>query len=292
MRKVKLFLIIVLIGILSIPTVYSEETNDEIDQEQINYNASASFLGGVLFAQSFVPNVDTLTRVELLIYKMGDLYGNSVLSIRESLTGNDLTSVSKESVEIGNDLEWVEFDFPNIQVTPGDSYYIIVDPDPDSDGGEGFNFIAWAFSWEDLYLKGAPYWHYNFLWNDGIPSHSSADYAFKTYGNNENNQDTIEISISAGNFNMDIGRGVSIDVLNYRNEPVNIEYSITRDRYFVKDFPETYTNNFTAPAEDYWSSLIGIGNEFIIYNLEISAWFEEYRVDREGIAIGELVFLK
>ena len=104
--------------------------------------------------------------------------------------------------------------------------------------------------------------------------------------------DTVEITISAGNFNKDIGFGVSIDVLNYRKDSVIINYSITRDRYFVKDFPETYENSFSVPPEDYWATLIGIGNNFIIYNLNISAWYGEYKINRRGICIGELVILK
>jgi hypothetical protein len=84
---------------------------------------------------------------------------------------------------------------------------------------------------------------------------------------------------------------VSIDVLNHKTESVIIDYSITRDRYFVKDFPETYQDDFTVPPEEYWVNKIGVGNEFIIYNLDISAWLGEYMINRKGIAIGELVIL-
>jgi hypothetical protein len=111
----------------------------------------------------------------------------------------------------------------------------------------------------------------------------------ETYGSDG---DDVEIIISAGNFNKNIGFGVSIDVLNYKEESALINYSITRDRYFVKDLPETYENNFTVPPEEYWVVKIGVGNAFIIYNLKISAWSGEYMINREGISIGELVILK
>ena len=290
-----LFTIGLFIGLSFMPSISSINNNildDEIDQQQENYNASTCLLGTMLFAQLFKPALETLTRVELFMNKVGNLYGDTILSIRDSLSGDDLTSVSKESIEINSELEWIEFDFPDIQVTPGTTYYIVLKPDPDSDGGNGFNYVSWAFGLDDPYPEGMPFWKYNGSWSEGIPGQSSADYTFITYGKDGNDENNVEITISAGNFNLDIGFGVSIDVLNYKKESVIINYSITRDRYFVKDFPETYENNFTAPPEEYWASLIGVGNEFIIYNLNISAWFGEYRISREGISIGELVILK
>ncbi len=301
MKKVKiikyfvLFTIFMFISANFIPSITSINNNilsDDIDQIQEKYDASSSLLGSMLFAQLFKPSLETLTKVKLFMNKMGNLYGNSILSIRDSLSGDDLTIVSKESIEINNELEWIEFDFPDIQVTPGETYYIILKPDPDSDGGDEFNYISWAFGLENPYPKGNIFLKYEGSWSEGIPGQSSADYTFKTYGKNENDENDVEIIISTGNFNKDIGFGLSIDVLNYKKESVIINYSITRDRYFVKDLPETYENNFTAPPEQYWTNIIGVGNEFIIYKLYISAWFGEYKIDREGISIGELVILK
>ena len=291
MKKVFIVLMIFLLSVSSIPIVDSEASLDDLDQQQSNYVASSCLLGSMVYAQSFEPSLNTLAHVELFMKKMGNLFGNTVLSIRDSLTGDDLTSVSKDSVEIDDELEWVLFDFPDIQVKPGNKYYIILIPDPDSDGGEGFNYLSWAFGLQDYYQKGAAYLKNNDSWNEGTTSYRSADYTFKSYGF-DNDENKVEIIISTGNFNQDIGFGVSIDVLNYDTGSVMVNYSITRDRYFVKDFPETYSNNFTAPPEEYYGTLIGIGNNFIIYNVIISAWIGEYRMTRQGIAIGELVILK
>jgi hypothetical protein len=46
-----------------------------------------------------------------------------------------------------------------------------------------------------------------------------------------------------------------------------------------------------VPPEEYWFKTIGIGNTFIIYNLEISAWIGDYEVNRKGISFGEFVIL-
>jgi len=191
MSKVKiskfivLFTICFFVGSSVVPCISCLNNNgisDEIDQQQDKYDASTCLLGTMLFAQSFRPSLETLTRVELLMNKLGNLYGNSILSIRESLSGEDLTSVSKESLEIYSDMKWIEFDFPDITVRTGDIYYIVLKPDPDSDGGDEFNFIGWAFGVEDPYQNGDPFEYYNGLWSKGITGHSSADYTFKTYG--------------------------------------------------------------------------------------------------------------
>ena len=189
MKKIVVILICMLfIGSSILPSISCLNNNvifDEIDQKQDKYDgASTALLGSMLFAQSFKPGLETLTRVELLMNKLGNLYGNSILSIRESLSGEDLTSVSKESLEINSDMEWIEFDFPDITVNTGDSYYIVLKPDPDSDGGWGFNFIGWAFGGGDSYQNGDPYEYYNGSWSKGITSQFSADYTFKTFGIN------------------------------------------------------------------------------------------------------------
>ena len=190
--KISKYLVFFTIGLFIftsfVPRINSLNNNgisDEIDQQQDKYDgASTALLGTMLFAQSFKPSLGTLTRVELLMNKLGDLYGDSILSIRESLSGEDLTSVSKESLEINNDMEWIEFDFPDVKVNTGDLYYIVLKPDPDSDGGWGFNYISWAFGVEDPYPDGDPFEYYNESWSKGITGHSSADYTFRTYGTN------------------------------------------------------------------------------------------------------------
>jgi hypothetical protein len=103
--------------------------------------------------------------------------------------------------------------------------------------------------------------------------------------------DDVEISISAGNLGQDFGFGISIDVLNYRNEEIIIDYGTSRDRYFVNDFPMKHTSDFDVPPEKAWSSRISIGDEGRIYQLYIYASFEGINVTRKGISIGEFVIL-
>ena len=290
MKKVTNVLIILVIAILFLPAMFSASINDELDQEQTEYDAATCLHGDMLFAQSFTPEVDTLTNVDVLMNKMGDLFGDSVLSIRESLSSFDLTLVTKESTEISSEMSWISFDIPDIDVTPGDSYYIILTPDPDSDGGEQ-RYLTWGFTWDDSYPEGSAYWQYQGSWNEGAPSHRTADYAFKTYGITDDSEEEVDIDITAGGFGRTMGFGVAIDVYNYETEEVLIDYSVTRDRYFVKDLAETYTNNFTVPPEEVRVTKIGVGNQFMMYNLNISAWHNDNKITKTGVSIGEFVIL-
>ena len=231
--------------------ISSMSYGDELDQYQEKYDASTCLLGTVFFAQSFKPSLETLTRVKLFMNKIGDLYGNSILSIRESLSGDNLTSALKESIEINHDFEWIEFDFPDIQVTSGETYYIILKPDPDSDGGNGFNYIGWAFGLEDPYPKGSPFWKYNGSWSEGIPGHSSADYTFKTYGSNINNPPSPPI-INGPNT------GKPDDYLSYTFVSVdpdgdNVYYEVDWGDGSVMDWTGPYPSNEIQVFNHSWS---------------------------------------
>ena len=72
--------------------------------------------------------------------------------------------------------------------------------------------------------------------------------------------DDVEISISAGHLGKNIGLGVSIDVINYKENEIIVNCSYTRDRVFAKDFPDSYSYDFIVPPEKYWISHISIGD--------------------------------
>lgn len=265
------------------------DTADEIDQEQSIHEASTCLLGSMVFAQSFKPTFCTLTRVKLLLNKEGYLYGNSILSIRESLTGNDLTLVSKESLELNTELEWIEFDFPDIQVTPGELYYIILKPDPDSDGGNAFTFISWAFGWNDYYENGAPYQKYEGSWGDGISAHENADYTFKTYGIDTGSEGDVEIELYAGYFGQDFGSGISIDIYNHKDHNVTLYFNQSFDFIFKHKTDFNQKSVRTIPPDRLWN--IRAGLPVGIKRVSISVECEGTNVYREGFSINDFIFL-
>jgi hypothetical protein len=86
-------------------------------------------------AQSFTPTLPTLTKVDIWV-GIGSLYNvvNNItyslrLSIRSTLNGSDLTTASAvipiQNLSYNTPPGWTTFDFPDITVTPGNTYYIV-----------------------------------------------------------------------------------------------------------------------------------------------------------------------
>ena len=155
------------------------DTNtDFLDQEQ---NYCCGYAYGVFedepVAQSFIPSYSVLTRVELMIVKRYDPNGFTV-SIRDDLEGEDLTSVYLTADEIAEDMSWKNFDFSDIEVTPGQTYYIVCT----SEGTEEYNMFWWYYGIYDSYPQGCG-WIQTSGWKvltaSGFPD---MDLGFKTFG--------------------------------------------------------------------------------------------------------------
>lgn len=91
-------------------------------------------------AQSFIPQKAILTRVEVSIGKNATASFPFALGIRDDLLNPDIvtTSVEVGDIPTGN-FTWVEFDFPDIWVSVGETYYIVCYTVNTTD-----NWYAWA----------------------------------------------------------------------------------------------------------------------------------------------------
>jgi hypothetical protein len=93
-----------------------------------------SYLGGnplegeiKIYAQSFKPNYPILTKVMLGINFGGGKPGPITVSIRKDLSGPDLTSATLEQDVIRPfSSQLYEFDFPDIEVIPNETYYLVI----------------------------------------------------------------------------------------------------------------------------------------------------------------------
>jgi hypothetical protein len=132
-------------------------------------------------AQNFTPSVDILTRVSLYIRKFGltepfDLK----IEIRENdPDGNLLITEIYSDDEIPDTWTWFEVDFDDLEITPGDDYFIVI---PSAPGGtsNGFGY-EWGYSYGDTYDSGS-FWFTRDgggWWRD-LPTRY--DFTFKTYG--------------------------------------------------------------------------------------------------------------
>jgi hypothetical protein len=158
------------------------DPDEQLDQSQTIWNMNTFVIKESTKAQSFVPQIRYLTRVELYMSRFGDIDTDVVVSIRNLKDGADLTSVSKKASELPTNNEWVDFDFNDITVTPWNTYYIVCR----TDGGNLDNCYVLGMSDHDAYLEGDA-WEYGFFTNyvwEIIDSYYGIPYdlCFKTYG--------------------------------------------------------------------------------------------------------------
>lgn len=168
----------------------SMDGEEVIDQQQTEYCGwGYGGLRATVFAQSFMPTLKTLTKVVLLLFKRGSPPGLKV-SIRDELRDEDLASAYIDDIVLAeNKPYWIEFDFENVSVTPGQQYYIIWDPYL----GDADNSFFWCFGINNPYGYGQAYHCLSGSWEKfDDPDFPEMDFCFKMYGiNNPPNQPTI-----------------------------------------------------------------------------------------------------
>lgn len=131
-------------------------------------------------AQSFQPSVDSLTKVRLHVEKQTNNVDSPLMvSIRSELDGEDLTSktLSPDEVKQG----YTTFDFPDIKVTPGMTYYIVCRATEEETNTDNSYLIH---DDDDSYEEGMEYYSTSYGWL----SHEDKDLCFTTYkkSNDEN----------------------------------------------------------------------------------------------------------
>jgi len=162
--------------------------DDEIDQFQDSYGGwAAGCWNDNMFAQSFIPTMEVLTRVYLHIFLKGDPVGLNI-SIRSDLYGKDLSRMFLSSENIPEDVRsWREFDFQDISVIPGKTYYIVWDPIGEY---EYNNTFYWCYDWVDPYIRGFS-WFFkdsNTTWTVfDSEERPGIDFCFSTYGYHDPN---------------------------------------------------------------------------------------------------------
>ena len=130
-----IFLIIVsLLLVGSIPAlnkvnnkIISPLTIDDIlDQKQELHNRESNIRDDILVAQEFKPSMTPLTKVILKIRKTLVIQEPLIVSIRKDLYDFDLTFIPVLGSQIPFNTFPVEFDFEDIEVNVGETYYIVV----------------------------------------------------------------------------------------------------------------------------------------------------------------------
>ena len=170
---------------------YDGEASDDLDQKQTICDTYDIIGESVTHkAQSFQPMKNKLTRVQLLMYKYGDPFGDIILILRNSINGTDLATSSKTvNILPLEPAMWIEFNFANISVQPGQTYYLIV---LGNDYWDRSAHLYWGISSSDVYLNGSS-WRYDYPTDKWIQKPDN-DYCFKTYGFNNSPPNTPTIT--------------------------------------------------------------------------------------------------
>ncbi len=124
-------------------------------------------------AQSFIPSLNLLSKVELEICSFGT--GNPqplCLYIRDSLSGDNLAESSRLIPYVENyETAWFTFEFEDLDIVPGNTYYIVC-------RAPGNWFYKWRWTDRDSYPFGKVFYS-----EDGNEWHSwIADFCFVTWG--------------------------------------------------------------------------------------------------------------
>lgn len=98
-----------------------------VDQQQLSFSHNVGLGGQYLKAQSFKPSSALLSKIKICVYKWPSVVSPLKLSIRQNLSGDDLVSTSIYGTHLLNFTDYLlEFDFPDINTNPGQTYYIVL----------------------------------------------------------------------------------------------------------------------------------------------------------------------
>jgi len=126
--------------------------SDNIPDQKMTIMDKGIIFSDLWVAMSFVPSLDTLSKVELLCTSYGSGDPKPLhFYIRNSLSGDNLTGISRVIPNLGYGISvWYSFDFEDLDVIPGNTYYFVCK-------GES----SWSYNlkckWGDPYPLGKTY---------------------------------------------------------------------------------------------------------------------------------------
>ena len=142
--------------------------------------------------------MELLTRAQFLMARNATTLKPCVLAVRDNLTHSDLANISVEPSEFPvvngtpteDKLEWIDFNFNDLWVIPGQTYYLVVYTVNITD-----NYYWISGNGTNIYLNGTVY----LSLDDGKnwSEFTNADGCFKTYGLRET---FLNVTMGANRF--------------------------------------------------------------------------------------------
>ena len=152
-----------------------ENGDDFLDQYQHESGWISDIVESRSRGQSFIPSYDILTRIKLLVNSYGDPTFDLHFYLLGNFAGESFIHMIIPAEEIPiSDAEWIDIDFEDIMVNPGETYYIAL---LTSATGDGYH---WKSGYNTEYTNGDAWYH---MEGDETWSISSDyDMCFETYG--------------------------------------------------------------------------------------------------------------
>jgi len=270
---------------------------DELDQSMTDYNGSLplgrtnilGFYANLSVAQSFIPQKEVLTRTQFLMARNATTSRPCVLAIRDNLTNENLAVTSVEPSEFPvvngtpteeDQLAWIDFNFDDIWVTPGQTYYIVVYTTNITD-----NYYWISGNGTNIYPNGSVFISFNDGHNWSGEIFPDADGCFKTYGLRET---FLEITMTSGIFKTTF---TIQNIGNYTAWDVTWNYTISGGfillgRNFIGNVSElTPGDEITASS----GFILGLGK--VTLSLKVSAVnVKELSIQKDAVVL--LFFVK
>lgn len=152
-----------------------------LDQKQLLHDGDSKIHRSIWMAQSFKPSMTPLTKVLLKIEKPVVIEYPLELSIRRYLNGSELTYMQIPSSQIPYYIHWVEFDFADIEVEIGETYYMVIRTN--SPSGKSYRWLDNYNQTGDSYENGKQWisFHGGYDWSPTEYENSFIDSTFQTY---------------------------------------------------------------------------------------------------------------
>ncbi len=205
MKKLGILLVVGVIiaagfGVSALPSATTNQDPHQMFGDELDQSSTIS--GGIIgvgrppindtgenltIAQSFIPQKDVITRVQLLMARNATTTFNCTCDLKANLSGDALASVmlspdqfkvfDPDNLSGSGNLTWVEFNFFGVWVTPGTVYYLVV-----YTANVTGNFYVWAgnFNNASSYPNGSAFYSMD---NGADWSNlTDSDACFQTYG--------------------------------------------------------------------------------------------------------------
>jgi len=159
-------------------TVASEGgfSGELLDQQQTQPGINFPIYSSRWTGQSFKPTLGLLTGAEIYMRKIGSPSNSVTLSVRKTISGADLVTISMPASEIPTSYGWVKFDFSDVTVIPGSTYYLVLR----TSGGSASNGYSWGYGYHTPYANGIRV--YSISSGSSWINNPSYDNCFKIYG--------------------------------------------------------------------------------------------------------------